>query len=82
MAYEDTIPPDVLAALNALTPETRLIQINTAIQKAETSQRYKIADREMQRGDLRWMYPERARLEAQVARRRRGGVRLSRVVPL
>jgi hypothetical protein len=82
MAYEDTIPPDVLAALNALTPETRLIQINTAIQKAETSQRYKIADREMQRGDLRWMYPERARLEAQVARRRRGGIRLSRVVPL
>jgi hypothetical protein len=82
MAYEDTIPPDVLAALNALTPESRLIQINTAITKAETSQRYKIADREMQRGDLRWMYPERARLEAQVARRRRGGVRLTRVVPL
>lgn len=82
MAYEDTIPPDVLAALNALTPETRLIQINTAIQKAETSQRYKIADREMQRGDLRWMYPERARLEAQVARRRRGGIRFGRIIPL
>lgn len=82
MAYEDTIPPDVLAALNALTPESRLIQINTAIAKAETSQRYRIGDREMQRGDLRWMYPERARLEAIVARKRRGGIRFKRIIPL
>lgn len=82
MAYEDLIPPDVLAALDALTPESRLIQINTAIAKAETSQRYRIGDREVQRGDLRWMYPERARLEAQVARRRRGGIRLRRVIPI
>jgi hypothetical protein len=82
MAYEDTIPPDVLAALDALTPESRLIQINAAIAKAEVSQRYKIGDRELQRGDLRWMYPERARLEILVAKRRRGGVRLSRIVPL
>jgi hypothetical protein len=84
MAYSDlNIPADIACrAQRAMTPEASLVQLNTAIAKAETSQRYKIADREMQRGDLRWMYPERARLEAQVARRRRGGIRLSRVVPI
>lgn len=82
MAYEDTIPPEVLAALNALTPESRLIQINAAIAKAEVKQRYRIGDRELFHGDLRWMYPERARLEAIVARRRRGGMRFKRVIPL
>jgi hypothetical protein len=82
MAYSDlNIPADIAAALAAMTPEASLVQLNTAIAKAETSQRYKIGDREVQRGDLRWMYPERARLEAQIARRRRGGIRFSRVVP-
>jgi hypothetical protein len=66
----------------ALPPEQALAQLNIAIGKAETSQRYKIGDREIQRGDLRWMYPERARLEVQVARRARGGIRLRRIVPL
>lgn len=66
----------------ALPPEQALAALNTAIGKAETSQRYKIGDREIQRGDLRWMYPERARLEQQVARRRRGGPRFLRVIPL
>jgi hypothetical protein len=78
----EAIPPDILAALAAMTPESRLVQLNTAIAKAETSQRYKIGDREVQRGDLRWMYPERARLESIVAKRSRGGIRFSRVVPL
>jgi hypothetical protein len=66
----------------ALPPEEALAQINVAIGKAELSQRYRIGDREIQRGDLRWMYPERARLEKQVARRARGGIRLRRVVPI
>jgi hypothetical protein len=51
----------------ALEPREALYQINIAIAKAEASQRYTIGDRELWRGDLRWMYPERARLEKQVA---------------
>lgn len=82
MAYPSDVPADVAAALAAMTPESQLVQLNNAIAKAEKSQRYKIADREMQRGDLRWMYPERKRLSALVARRQRGGIRLRRVVPL
>jgi hypothetical protein len=73
-------PPD--NPFNLLTPEQALTQLNIAIGKAETSQRYKIGDREIQRGDLRWMYPERARLEKQVAQRMRGGIKFRRVVPL
>jgi hypothetical protein len=45
-----------------MTPEAQLVQLNNAIAKAEVKQRYKIGDRELQAGDLRWMYPERARL--------------------
>jgi hypothetical protein len=82
MAYPSDVPADVAAALAAMTPESQLVQLNNAIAAAEKSQRYKIADREMQRGDLRWMYPERKRLEAKVARRQRGGTRFTRVVPL
>lgn len=82
MAYPDDIPPDVALALAAMTPEAQLVQLNGAIAKAEVKQRYKIGDRELQAGDLRWMYPERARLSALVARRRRGGIRLRRIVPL
>lgn len=63
-------------------PRVALAQINAAIAKAEVSQRYKIGDRELERGDLRWMYPERARLEGIVAKLNRGGVRLRRVIPL
>jgi hypothetical protein len=82
MAYPTDVPADIAAALAAMTPEASLVQINTAIAKAELSQRYKIGDRELTRGDLEWMYPERKRLEAQVARRQRGGIRLRRVVPI
>lgn len=81
MAYDST-PEDVAAALARMTPEASLVQLNNAIAKAEVKQRYKIGDRELQHGDLRWMYPERVRLEARVARRLRGGVRFSRIVPL
>lgn len=76
------IPDDIAAQLATMTPEALLVELNVAIAKAQTSQRYKIGDRELHRGDLRWMIPERARLEAKVARRRRGGIRFSRVVPL
>jgi hypothetical protein len=49
MAYSDlNIPADIAAALAAMTPEASLVQLNNAIAKAETSQRYKIADREVQ----------------------------------
>lgn len=70
------------AALAAFPPEAALAQLNAAIAKAETGQRYKIGDRELDRGDLRWMYPERKRLESIVARRARGGIRIRRIVPL
>lgn len=81
MAYDQT-PEDVAAALARMTPEASLVQLNLAIAKAEVKQRYRIGDRELQHGDLRWMYPERKRLEGLIARKRRGGVRLSRIVPL
>lgn len=82
MAYPSDVPPEIAAALAAMTPEARLVQLNNAIAKAEKSQRYKIGDRELYRGDLRWMYPERERLEKEVAKRRRGGPRFRRVIPL
>jgi hypothetical protein len=66
----------------AFTPEQALVQINAAIAKAEQSQSYRIGDRMLTRGDLRWMYPERARLQALVSSRARGGIRLRRIVPL
>jgi hypothetical protein len=43
---------------------------------------YRIGDRQVLRGDLRWMYPERKRLEAKVAALTRGGMRMRRIVPL
>lgn len=66
----------------SLPPAEALAQLNVAIEKAEKSQRYKIGDRELWRGDLRWMYPERARLEAQVKAESRRGPKLRRAVPL
>jgi hypothetical protein len=63
-------------------PHEQLAHLNAAIAKAENSQRYKIGDRELHRGDLRWMYPERARLEKLCAKLARGGPRVRRVVPL
>lgn len=65
------------------TPEQALANLNAAIYAVEVKgQRYRIGDRELQRGDLRWMYPERARLEKIVAARARGGPRFHRVIPL
>lgn len=74
--------PDSESPFASLPPAQALAQINAAIAKAEKSQRYKIGDRELWRGDLRWMYPERTRLEAQVRAQTRRGPRLRRVVPL
>jgi hypothetical protein len=65
------------------TPEQALASLNAAIYSVETKgQRYTIGDRELWRGDLRWMYPERARLEKIVNARARKGPRFHRVVPL
>lgn len=75
-------PADAQAALAVFTPAQALAQVNAAIAKAEKSQRYKIADREVDRGDLRWMYPERTRLEKLVRQAARGGIRLRRIIPL
>jgi hypothetical protein len=77
---EDWTPP----ADNPFAPlpaNVALTRINAAIAAAEKSQRYKIGDRELLRGDLRWMYPERGRLEKIVQAAARCGPRLRRVVP-
>lgn len=66
----------------ALPPAQALYQINQAIAAAEKAQRYRIGDRELYKGDLRWMYPERARLEKQVAAANRSRMRMRRVIPL
>jgi hypothetical protein len=76
-----SVPPPADNPFVALAPAVALAQINKAIAAAEKSQRYKIGDRELLRGDLRWMYPERARLEGQVKTSARRGPRFSRVVP-
>jgi hypothetical protein len=81
MADPSTIPP-ADSPFATMLPAQALAQINMAIQAAEKSQRYTIGDRDLWRGDLRWMYPERARLEKLVASQARGGVRLRRIVPL
>lgn len=74
-------PPD--SPFATLDPRSALAMLNIAIAKAELNQRYKIGDRELHRGDLRWMYPERARLEAKIsASERSGGPRFRRVIPL
>jgi hypothetical protein len=66
-----------------LPPETALANVNAAIYKIEQKgQRYKIGERELWRADIRWLYPERARLEKIVRSARRGGPRFGRVVPL
>lgn len=65
----------------ALPPAQALAQINLAIAAAEKSQMYKVGDRQLLRGDLRWMYPERARLEAQVTRANKARNRFRRAVP-
>jgi hypothetical protein len=78
---DPTLPP-ADSPFATMLPEQALAQINIAIAKAEKSQRYKIGERELWRGDLRWMYPERTRLEAKVNRRKRGGPRYRRAVPL
>lgn len=78
---DPTIPPED-SPFASMTPRQALAQINIAIAKAVESQSYKIGDREFSRGDLRWMIPERARLEQRVAILARGGIRLRRIVPL
>lgn len=78
---DPTIPPED-SPFATMSPRQSLAQINIAIAKAELRQRYKIGDRELDAGDLRWMYPERSRLQKLVASLNRGGVRLRRIVPL
>jgi hypothetical protein len=66
-----------------MTPEQALAGVNEAIRAIEVKgQEYEIADRRLKRGDLRWLLPERARLEKIVNSRRRGGPTFRRVVPL
>lgn len=65
-----------------MDPRSALAHINIAIFKASNSQRYKIGDRELWRGDLRWLIPERDRLEKIVRAMTRRGPTLRRVVPL
>lgn len=66
-----------------MTPEQALASVNAAILTIEQSgQRYRIGERDLWRGDLRWLYPERARLEQLVRTRARSGPRFHRVVPL
>jgi len=78
---DPTIPP-VDSPFASMDPRSALAQINMAIARAEKAQRYTIGDRELWAGDLRWMYPERARLEAKVAVLNRCGPRFRRVVPM
>lgn len=78
---EPTIPP-VDSPFATMDPRSALAHVNAAIFKAENGQRYKIGDRELWRGDLRWMYPERTRLEGIVKAMSRRGPTLRRVVPL
>ena len=79
---DPTIPP-VDSPFAVMLPEQALASLNRAILIIEGgAQEYKIGDRQVVRGDLRWMYPERARLERLVASRARGGIRFRRVVPL
>jgi hypothetical protein len=78
---DPTIPPED-SPFATMSPRQALAQINIAIAYALSAQSYKIGDRELERGDLRWMIPERARLEKKVASADRGGVRLRRIVPL
>jgi hypothetical protein len=65
------------------TPQQALHELNLAIEAVEVrGQRYTIGDRELWRGDIRWMYPERARLEALVRKTQRGGLTIRRAIPL
>jgi hypothetical protein len=65
------------------TPAQALESLNRAIHTVESKgQRYRIGDREVWRGDLEWMYAERARLTAAVSASNRSGPRFRRVVPL
>jgi hypothetical protein len=81
---EPVIPPDD-SPFATLSPKAALASINRAIMTIEQgAQRYDIGDRSVWRGDLRWMYPERTRLEglvAAVVAKERGGPRFRRIVP-
>jgi hypothetical protein len=81
MADPSTIPP-ADSPFATMSPAQALASINIAILAAQSGQRYTIGDRELWKGDLRWMYPERARLELKVAALARGGLRVRRVIPL
>lgn len=61
----------------------QLAEVNAAITAVcVRGQRYKIGDREVWRGDLEWLFGERARLEPLASRESGGGLRIKRVVPL
>lgn len=76
------IPPDD-SPFATMSPHAALASLNRAILKIEQgAQRYTIGDRELWRADLRWMYPERTRLENIINNQRRGGPRFRQVVPI
>ncbi|WP_047308791.1 hypothetical protein [Rhodopseudomonas palustris] len=67
----------------AKSVEEQLESTLNSIHQIETGgQRYTIKDRELWRGDLRILDRRAERLEKQVARQKRGGIRMQRVVPL
>jgi hypothetical protein len=66
----DPIIPPEDSPFASMTPKQALAQINIAIAHAEVSQSYKIGDRELQRGDLRWMIPNARGLRSGRQRRR------------
>jgi hypothetical protein len=79
----DPIIPPADSPFAVMSPAQALASINKAIAVVESgAQSYRIGDRQVLRGDLRWMYPERARLEKLVNSARRGGPTFRRVVPL
>jgi hypothetical protein len=79
---DPTIPPED-SPFATMSPKQALASLNRAIMVIESgAQMYRIGDRQVLRGDLRWMYPERKRLEAKVAALTRGGMRMRRIVPL
>lgn len=84
MADPSAPAPDDGAAYSIPPPGLTLAQINRAIAAVETGgQMYRLGDRQLLRGDLRWLYPERARLETLVrnAARAAAGITVRRIVP-
>ena len=63
--------------------DEQLQQVEAALGTVETSgQRYRIKDRELWRADHASLETRRDKLERKAARQKRGGIRVTRIVPL